>query len=35
LFFEGKGIITPNEYSLQHGSVAEYVIADIAAFINK
>ncbi|MFZ2053237.1 MAG: alpha/beta fold hydrolase [Candidatus Aminicenantales bacterium] len=35
LFFEGEGIPTPNEYSLQHGSVAEYVIADIAAFILK
>jgi len=35
LFFEGQGIPTPNEYTLQHGSVAEYVIADIAAFILK
>ncbi len=35
LFAEGQGIPTPNEYSLQHGSVAEFVIADIAAFILK
>ena len=35
LFFEGQGIPTPNEYALQHGSVAEYVIADIAAFVLK
>jgi dienelactone hydrolase len=35
LFFEGQGIPTPNEYTLIHGSVAEYVIADIAAFIRK
>ena len=35
LFFEGEGMPTPNEYSLQHGSVAEYVIDDIAAFIKK
>jgi dienelactone hydrolase len=35
LFFEGQGIPTPNEYTMVHGSVAEYVIADIAAFIQK
>ncbi len=35
LFFAGQGIPTPNEYSLQHGSVAEEVIADIAVFIDK
>jgi len=35
LFFEGQGIPTPNEYTLIHGSVAEYVIADIVAFIRK
>lgn len=35
LFSEGQGISTPNEYMLVHGSVAEYVIADIAAFIKK
>ena len=33
LFAEGQGIPTPNEYSLAHGSVAEYVISDIAGFI--
>jgi dienelactone hydrolase len=35
LFFEGQGLATPNEYLLTHGSVTEYVIADIAAFIKK
>jgi len=35
LFFEGQGIPKPDEYTLVHGSVAEYVIADIAAFIRK
>ncbi len=35
LFFEGQGIPNPNEYTLIHGCVAEYVIADIAAFIQK
>jgi len=35
LFFEGQGLPTPNEYSLVHGSVAEYVVSDIAAFILK
>jgi dienelactone hydrolase len=35
LFAEGQGIPTPNEYSLVHGSVAEYVISDIAGFIFK
>jgi hypothetical protein len=33
LFAEGQGLPTPNEYSLVHGSVAEYVVSDIAAFI--
>jgi uncharacterized protein len=33
LFAEGQGIPTPNEYSLVHGSLAEYVITDIAGFI--
>jgi dienelactone hydrolase len=33
LFFEGQGIITPNEYARVHGSVAPYVISDIAAWI--
>jgi dienelactone hydrolase len=35
LFFEGQGMATPNEYMTTHGSVAEYVINDIAAFIRK
>ena len=35
LFFEGQGIPTPNEYTQIHGSVADYVVADIAAFIRK
>lgn len=35
LFFEGQGIPTPNEYTMIHGSVAEEVVNDIAAFIHK
>ena len=35
LFAEGQGLPTPNEYSLVHSSVAEYVVSDIAAFILK
>ncbi len=35
LFFEGAGIITPLEYMQKHGSVAPYVIDDIAAWISK
>ncbi len=35
LFFEGQGLPTPNEYVQIHGSVAEYVIIDIAAWIKK
>lgn len=35
LFFEGQGLSTPNEYTLVHGTVAEYVIIDIAAWIKK
>lgn len=35
LFAEGQGLPTPNEYSLVHGSVAEYVVSDIAAFVLK
>jgi len=35
LFFEGQGMPTPNEYVQIHGSVAEYVIIDIAAWIKK
>jgi hypothetical protein len=33
LFAEGQGLPTPNEYSLIHGSVAAYVVSDIASFI--
>jgi len=33
LFAEGQGLPTPNEYTLVHASVAEYVVSDIAAFI--
>jgi hypothetical protein len=35
LFFEGEGIITPLEYMQKHGSVAPYVVDDIAAWIAK
>jgi hypothetical protein len=35
LFAEGQGLPTPNEYSLVHASVAEYVVSDIAAFVLK
>jgi dienelactone hydrolase len=35
LFFEGKGIPTPNEYGLIHGSVAEEVIDDLESFVKK
>ena len=35
LFFEGEGMAKPNEYMTTRGPVAEYVIADIAAFIKK
>jgi len=35
LFFEGQGLPAPNEYTLVHGSVAEYVVIDIAAWIKK
>jgi fermentation-respiration switch protein FrsA (DUF1100 family) len=35
LFFEGQGLPTPNEYIQVHGSVAPYVIGDIAAWILK
>jgi dienelactone hydrolase len=34
-FFEGKGLIMPTEYVQVHGSVAPYVIGDIAAWILK
>jgi len=33
-FFEGQGLPTPNEYIQIHGSVAPYVIDDIAAWIH-
>jgi hypothetical protein len=35
LFFEGEGIIMPLEYVQKHGSVAPYVVADIADWIAK
>jgi dipeptidyl aminopeptidase/acylaminoacyl peptidase len=35
LVFEGKGLIMPTEYIQIHGSVAPYVIEDIAAWIHK
>jgi dienelactone hydrolase len=35
LFYEGEGILTPLEYVQKHGSVAPYVVDDIAAWIIK
>lgn len=35
LFYEGEGILTPLEYMQKHGSVAPYVIDDIAGWISK
>jgi dienelactone hydrolase len=35
LFFEGRGIITPNEYQYVHGSVAEPVVREIADWIKQ
>lgn len=35
LFYEGEGILIPLEYMQKHGSVAEEVVTDIAAFIAK
>lgn len=35
LFFEGQGLPTPNEYLQVHGSVASYVINDIAGWISR
>jgi len=35
LFYEGAGILTPLEYMQKHGSVAPYVVDDIAAWIAK
>lgn len=34
-FYEGEGILTPLEYIQKHGSVAPYVVDDIAAWIAK
>jgi len=34
-FFEGQGLITPAEYTQVHGSVAPYVIGDVAAWIQR
>ena len=35
LFYEGKGVLVPLEYMQKHGSVAPYVIDDIANWIAK
>jgi dienelactone hydrolase len=35
LFYEGEGILIPLEYMQKHGSVAPYVIDDIASWIGK
>jgi hypothetical protein len=35
LFYEGEGLLTPLEYMQKHGSVAPYVVDDIAAWIAK
>jgi dienelactone hydrolase len=35
LFYEGEGILIPLEYMQKHGSVAPYVVDDIAAWIAK
>jgi hypothetical protein len=35
LFYEGEGLLTPLEYLQKHGSVAPYVIDDIAKWIAK
>ncbi len=35
LFFEGEGVIMPLEYVQKHGSVAPYVVDDIADWIAK
>jgi uncharacterized protein len=35
LFYEGEGVLVPLEYMQKHGSVAPYVVDDIAAFIAK
>jgi hypothetical protein len=35
LFYEGEGLIVPLEYVQKHGSVAPYVVDDIANWIAK
>ena len=35
LFYEGEGVLVPLEYMQKHGSVAPYVVDDIAAWIAK
>ncbi len=35
LFYEGEGILVPLEYVQRHGSVAPYVVDDIASFIKR
>jgi dipeptidyl aminopeptidase/acylaminoacyl peptidase len=35
LFYAGEGVLTPLEYSQKHGSVAEEVVTDIAAWIGE
>jgi uncharacterized protein len=35
LFYEGEGLLTPLEYMQKHGSVAPYVVDDIASWITK
>jgi dienelactone hydrolase len=35
LFYEGEGLLTPLEYMQKHGSVAPYVVDDIANWIGK
>jgi dienelactone hydrolase len=35
LFYEGEGVLTPLEYAQKHGSVAPYVVDDIAGWIAK
>ncbi len=35
LFYEGEGVLVPLEYMQKHGSVAPYVVDDIAAWIEK
>jgi len=35
MFYEGEGVLVPLEYMQKHGSVAPYVVDDIAAWIAK